>query len=394
MMLKGKTCVGVDISDHAINAVVLSAEGRAIRLEGYSRLHINSGLVERGIIANEDKLYAAVRKVLAEFLFRSVEADNFIVGLPDNQVYLYAFEIAEKDAGNVDRIARQTAKSVFPVEIESLSVMNKIIKMSLPSRNTATARVIVAGIKSEVLSAWRRFYEKLGWRVDLFDIEPLAIYRGLNHQEIENWTIMIADIGAYTTTLSVFDSNGLAYAGAVNHAGNYLSRAVAKELVVDITVAEKIKRETHLADSGRTQGVAASHALLEGWRKIIEEIKSNIGYFETNNRKKIDFLVLAGGSSDQSGLEDFLTRQGLSCRVRLGLPLVTGTDPAREYIEAIGLARRGLFPDQFTADPFFDGTNRKGKHGPDDLTAASPDFLTATKSSLFQRISKIFRGSR
>jgi len=341
-----KKSVGLDIADHTIEVVELEKIGRKIKISSLGRIILEPGVVERGRIKNEEKLAQAVKNVLAQAKPIAIKTSSVIFGLPESQTYIHVFNITASDKKNIEAVVLSEAQSIIPLKEQDLLYAYRVFDNIKSIKESV--KILLVATSSQVILEWQQFFEKINLAVELFDIEALAAFRGLFNKLPEE-PIGLLDLGAATTSLSIFTSAGLRYSYSINCAGQDFTKQIAQELKIDFKEAEKLKINKGL---GENQNQAVNTILNKSLQKIIDGIKINIDYWQKNNSQEVQEIILLGGSSQMLGLVDYLNSMNLSVKVRLAKPLFRHLDFGFEYIEAIGLAIRGIEKKWLRTDPF------------------------------------------
>lgn len=341
-----KKSVGLDIADHTIEVVELEKIGRKIKISSLGRIILEPGVVERGRIKNEEKLAQAVKNVLAQAKPIAIKTSSVIFGLPESQTYIHVFNITASDKKNIEAVVLSEAQSIIPLKEQDLLYAYRVFDNIKSIKESV--KILLVATSSQVILEWQQFFEKINLAVELFDIEALAAFRGLFNKLPEE-PIGLLDLGAATTSLSIFTSAGLRYSYSINCAGQDFTKQIAHELKIDFKEAEKLKINKGL---GENQNQAVNTILNKSLQKIIDGIKINIDYWQKNNSQEVQEIILLGGSSQMLGLVDYLNSMNLSVKVRLAKPLFRHLDFGFEYIEAIGLAIRGIEKKWLRTDPF------------------------------------------
>jgi len=342
MLFSKKQCIGIDIADHSIEAVLLSSSGpRGMKISAMGRSVIPEGIVERGRIRDAARLRDAVTRVLEEANPNPITEKRAIFGLPDSQVYVHAFETSEDISGGREAVIEKEIRAVTPLE------SSRILFSYAVSRETKeSSRVVSVAADTGVIKEWKVFFGELGLDVQMFEAEPIAIFRSL-YADPPQAPVAIVDIGSATTSVSFFDSYGLLYSRIVPIAGDSFTKEISKSLSVPFREAEQRKKKSGLSEDD----APVFAALVKSLETLADEIKSAIGYFEEKNGRQVSEIMVVGGSSRLAGIFDFF-------RANLGERISgAGNDDSLYYIEAIGLALRGLSSRWDGRDPAFDIKN-------------------------------------
>ncbi len=343
--------VGIDIADHTVEIVELEKIGMEVKISSLGKTILESGVVVRGRIKNEEKLVQAVKNVLAQAKPGAIKAASVIFGLPESQTYTHIFNLKYLDKENIKEAILSEVQSTIPIKKQDLFYDYRVFDTQKESLD-----ILLVAASRQVVLEWQQFFKKVNLTVELFDIETLASFRGLFNKLPEE-PICLLDIGSQTTELSIFTSMGLSYSYSIECAGQDFTKQIAQELKIDFKEAEKLKIRKGL---GENQNQAVNTILKKSFRKIVDEVKINFDYWQKNNSQKIEEIILLGGSSQMLGLLDYLNSMDLGVKISLAKPLFKHLDFGFKYIEATGLALRGIEKKWLRTDPFIlssgDGT--------------------------------------
>ncbi len=336
-----KRSVGIDIADNTIEVVEILKDRKGESVWSKGRVLLDSGIVERGRIKNKKKLAEALKKVLREAKPHPVITRDAIFGLPESQVYIHSFYITEHKEKERESIILNEALANIPLEKDDLLFSYKIF----PSLEKKTEVLLVA-VSRETALEWYVFFNELSINVEMFDIESLAVFRGLFPGRSKK-PVCVIDIGSATTNVSIFDKNGLWYSYNNNIAGNSLTAEVAKVLDKSESEAEKLKKQIGLSQAGEKIFFILTKILYP----MIEDIRITLDYFKEQTGQRVDEVILIGGSSKLKGLLDYM-KTNLGMPVKIGKSALFKSDVPLVYIEASGLALRGVEEKWNETDPF------------------------------------------
>lgn len=340
MFLFSKKSVGIDIADHTIEIVELIKSAGKLKVSSMGRIKLDSGIVERGRVKDENKLAQAIKTVLSQSKPHPILTKKIIFGLPESQVYTHVFTIGAHDKKQRNSFVLKEALSNIPLKKEELLFDYKVL-----FEDKVKVEILLVAASKEIVSEWYKFFKKLGLEA-VFDIESLAIFRGVTISSPKE-PVCIVDIGFATTNISIFDKKGLRYVYSINIAGDIFTKEIAQTMNIKPEEAEKKKLELGLSDKNNQ----IFSVLIKQLEKVKDEIKTGIDYFQLKTSQKISGVIFVGGSSQLKGLEDYL-------KMNLNLPIIIGglalsqNKIPLEYAEAAGLALRGI-DNRWKNDPGF-----------------------------------------
>lgn len=323
--LFNKNSIGLDIADHTIEVAELEKTGDGIGIVSLGRIKMAPGIVESGRIKDEEKLLTAVKKVFARAKPVSIINREIIFGLPESQVYTSVFVLKTESSDEREQLIYEEVRKTVPLAEDDLTYSYRII-----GHEEGSERILLVATSKEVVLEWQNFFKKAGLDIKIFDIETLAVFRGLFSKTPEKPSFLI-DIGSKTTNIAIFDKKGLRYSYSVLKAGDYFTENIAKELGITPEKAEEEKIKTDLTKDNEIADI-----LIKSLVPIVEEIKPLLLHFQKQNENKRGEVILIGGSSQIKGLANYLS-DNLGAKVRLG-----GKGSSLVYLESVGLALRGF----------------------------------------------------
>ena len=152
------------------------------------------------------------------------------------------------------------------------------------------------------------------------------------------------DLGAEQTGLALFDNGRPVLIRSIYVGGRHLTRALAESRNLDLIEAEKIKRETNLAEAGSSENAAA---LAEAWQPLLSEIERSLIGVSSDFKEQPPVLVLGGGGALSPGLDRFLSEKLGFKAMFVGECAESGADRCAlfsEMVSPFGLALLALTP--------------------------------------------------
>ncbi|MEK7504818.1 MAG: pilus assembly protein PilM [Patescibacteria group bacterium] len=337
----GTKALGLDISDRSAELVEVRKRGQALTVTAFGRASLDKGIVARGRIQDPYKLAAIIRKLAAEAKPAPIILERGVqVALPESQTYLHTFSLPRAALGgqeNLTTAIRAEVEKTFPFPLEEL-VWNSVIQSESPEMY----QVAAAAATREVVAEWREAMKEAGIAVKFFDLESLATFRALFPRGVMSLTAMV-DLGAVTTTISLFNQLGVFYAYSLNEGGEALTAEIAKTLDLGLAAAEERKVLNGLSDRDQNLALLLTKAL----RPTLDELGKLERYLRSQFHQELAEVVLVGGGSLLPGLVDYFARN-LKVPVRRGeltssltlSPAISTSLTASNglYLEAAGLA--------------------------------------------------------
>lgn len=163
--------------------------------------------------------------------------------------------ILSLEAGAVNEAKKLVASSVsesgdhIPYSLAGYSVHRYYLddypmKTLLGHRGTtAKVEIIAAFLPNEVVESLGEAMDRAGLRVGSLTLEPIAAMNAVIPEELRLLNLALVDIGAGTSDIAISNEGCISAYDMVTVAGDEITEAIAKELLLDFNTAEKIKYE-------------------------------------------------------------------------------------------------------------------------------------------------------
>ncbi|KKQ39002.1 MAG: Type IV pilus assembly protein PilM [Candidatus Moranbacteria bacterium GW2011_GWF2_37_7] len=238
----------------------------------------------------------------------------------------------------------------FRQQSSSQALANLPASKGTSSEITSRVQVLLVAVPNEIINRYKNIAKSAGLIAE-FEVEAFSVVRSLIKKGIEDkGVVIIADIGAKSTDICVVDNGFLRMSHNFETSGSSITKALSESAGLNQEKAEefKIKKGIKLASSEKL----ALDSILPLIDMIIFEIQRiDTGYQRRTSGRKVQKIILSGGSANLPGLVDYISNQ-------LGI-VVTIADPfsklsassilnqtLREigptFSVAVGLAERNL----------------------------------------------------
>jgi len=339
---------GLDISDFSIEALELEKKGNEIMIKNYGRVEIpNKQLVENGEIKEKEILLKAIGDLLEQTEPERIKTKYTLLSLPEIKVFSHIFDFPVILTPNqIKESIFYEMESIFPYRAEELFVDFKII-----NKREDKQEVFLAASPKYIVNGFKEVLEKAGLITVVFDLESQSLARAMIDKIETGKAVMILDIGARTSIVSIFDEIGLRFSNNIKLAGNRFTKEVSSVTGLSLEEAEKIKIQEGFYSE------KFGNALAKVSEELCQEIKKAIKYTEEKNKFKVEKIILAGGSSLLPGIEEYFTKE-IGIDTKKGNPLIKlkpGSVLHQKgksilYANVIGLALRALEKDPIKVD--------------------------------------------
>lgn len=130
-----------------------------------------------------------------------------------------------------------------------------------------TCHVLLISAGKETREEMQRLLGECDVYLEGMIAQPVALYRGLQSHLPKRGSTLIIDCGARFTSLLVHRKNRLVHVETHDFGGDHLTEAIARELGIDILMAERLKRELDISVHTGSQEIEGQTFL---WREVQE----------------------------------------------------------------------------------------------------------------------------
>ena len=337
-----KSAFGFDISDTSLEMVEFQKKGGKVVLSAVGRMILTKGVIEDGKIMDEAKLAAAISDLCSKTQPQKISTKQVIASLPESKIFTHHFKLPITiQANDLAGALKFEAEGVVPASQDELLFDYKIIK-----KDAGKQEILYVAAFKNIAESYARTLRLAGLEPLALDAEALSIARSLIKVYNKDEAVLIIDIGAKETALSIFDQDGIRFSRDLPIAGDFFTKIIAAKLKMSWDQAENMKITCGLdldCEDGRILLV-----LQQSLEKISREIIKGIRYYENEIGRKVARGVLVGGTAYLTGFAEYF-QDNLMIPCEWGRPwIVSDQSPISSSLlltNAIGLALRGVESD-------------------------------------------------
>ncbi len=308
--------VGIDVSSTAVKLLELSkSSGRVAsqhRVESYAVEPLPANAVVENNIADVGAVGEAIRSALKRSGSKAKRAALAVSGSAViTKVISMPASLSDREME--DQIELEADQYIpYPLEEVNLDFQ----KLGPSQANPDMMDILLAASRSENVDDRVAALEVAGLTAAVVDIEAYAMEsacRLLGDQLPDSGrdqTIAVADVGAATTTLHVLHDLRIVYTREQNFGGRLLTEEIQRRYGLSYEEAGMAKRQGGLPDNYAPE-------VLEPFKEAMaQQISRSLQFFFSSSAfNSIDHIVMAGGSSSISGVDDAVEE-------RVGVPAI------------------------------------------------------------------------
>lgn len=303
---------GLDLGSFSIKIIKVRQEKGKYRLESFGEV-----LTPANIASNLEKDKIAIAEVVKKLTKEAkVNTRQAALALPETYVYSQVIKLPYLSKSELASAIKFEAEQYIPVPLEEVNLEYQILKAPSPEAKDEKIEILLVAAKKTAI-------EKILQICKLADIEPvsletetLATIRALAPASGD--FRLIISFGRNSTSISLIKGDNLRFVRTLNTGGEAITRAIASELSMDPSQAEKYKI-TYGLSSDQLEGKVAT-IVTSVFANILNEIKQCLTFFNRQYAGSIlKSMILSGGMALMPGLPIYLAKE-LNLEVRAADP--------------------------------------------------------------------------
>jgi type IV pilus assembly protein PilM len=353
---KYNSCLGIDIGTYSIKIVELAEKDKVIFLKNYAEFPL---IYPEGVSSGAAKPYAdptnstySSSEEIAKFIKTAIkeaeiETNEANLSLPDFATFFTNFKLPLMSEEELNNAVKYEARSYIPLPFSEITLDWKVAennsKIDNKNQEVSKIKIIVAAVSNDIINKYKRIAEISGLKINSLESEVFTLQRSIAPEKDK--IVAVIDIGARSTTCSVFKEGVLNISHSFNFSGNALTDIIIKGKGVNYFDAENLKKEYGLLGIGN-EGKEIRDLMIPLVDVIVGESYKTFKHFIQEEGLTIDKVILVGGSAVMPGLKEYLEEEfnrnkengNIKTEVEIGNPFKNLTYPQElsEILQEIG----------------------------------------------------------
>ncbi len=333
--------LGIDIGSSSIKIVELKKESGKVKLLTYGFSENLDDLDKK----DPKEISAIINKICTEAGIFSRKA---ISALPTFSVFSSIINIAGVGKKDLASAINWEAKKVIPLPLEEMILDWKKISNIDQADPKDNIKILLTSAPRALVKKYIEIFKSAQINLLSLETETFALIRSLLGNDKSN--VMIVEIGAKTTSFNIIDQNVPILNRSVDIGGWTITKAIANNLNIGLERAEQFKYDLGISSIDSADNTIPK-TITESISPIVNEIKYALSLYQNKSGKKVDKIILSGGSALLINFISYLSKilnitvlagnpwARISCPVDLK-PLLDEIAPRMAI--AIGLALREM----------------------------------------------------
>lgn len=296
------SCLGVDIGASGVKIVEMEREGGKAKLLSY-------GFSENKTENTKDDWkndVGYVAEVLNSVLKKSgMKSRRAVVALPTFSVFSSVLNLSNVSSKDLASAIHWEAKKVIPLPLDEMILDWREISSTKAGADKNNVKVLLTGAPRSLVKKYVEIFTAAQINLVSVETETNSLIRSLlgNDQS----TVMIVEIGANTTDISIVDKSIPMLSRSVDVGGVTITKAITNNLGVGLERAEQFKYDLGIG-AIESKDNTVPKTISESISPIINEIKYALSLFQNKNNINVEKIVLSGGSSLLINLPGYLSK--------------------------------------------------------------------------------------
>jgi type IV pilus assembly protein PilM len=261
----------------------------------------------------EDNLARNVEVLLKICERAGVKSHEAVAALPSFSVFSSIINLPNIGAKDVPSAIGFEAKKIIPLPLEEMILDWKEIGFD---QKNSTRNYLLTGAPKALVNSYVTIFRQAKINLVSLETETFSLVRSLlgNDRSV----VMIVEVGSSTTDITIVEDVIPTLSRSIDLGGRTISKAISNTLKVGLERAEQFKYDMGIG-TVNSQNDVIPKTVLETISPIINEIKYSMNLFHSKSERKVEKIILSGGSSLLPNLPAYLSRV-LDMQVYIGNP--------------------------------------------------------------------------
>ncbi len=345
--------IGIDIGTSSIKIIQMKRKAGKAFLETYGSLELGpyAGL-DIGAITNlpAETIAQALTDVIRE---SGATTKTGALAMPSASSLLFLIELpAGLDEKTLPSVVPIEARKYIPVPITEVTLDYMVIPKdphALMHREEASntpgaplppppkTDILIVAVHNDTIERFTTVAQKAAIETEFFEIEAFSSIRSSFGRE--KGTVLLVDMGASKTKLSVVEDGTIRSFHVVNRGGFDITSLIANALAIPFIKAEEMKRTYGITGAGDPKVLEIVQASIE---YILSEIRIVAETYERRNATTLTKVIFTGGGATMKGFDAFARSAfGEKTEIVLATPFAKTEAPA--FLEPVLRSTGPLF---------------------------------------------------
>ena len=311
-----KDVLGIDIGASTVKILELNVSSGKINVLNFAHEDV-------GVLGIEDKSPEERKQIYINTVKKLVDSHKFTtknaaVSISGSSVIVRFVKFPKMSEADFKKTLLFEAEPHIPFDIQDVDIDAQIIG-DVEEEDQIKMETVLVASKKETIRDRIDIIEKAGLKPAIIDVDTFALGNAyeLIYKDAANKVVMLLNVGASTTNISIMEKGISKVVRDLYVAGKNFTRAIQNEMQITREKAESLKIKYGLsALSGKPVDDMAGqiHGILNPIiRELNSEVQRSIDYFTgqqvSGSEANIEKIILSGGSAKMIGLAEAVSAE-------------------------------------------------------------------------------------
>jgi type IV pilus assembly protein PilM len=299
--------LGVDIGSKAIRIVEISEENDRKELTNYGELKLDDVSIDTFKYFNKqtfqpsiENVSRAIRAILEE---AEIETKEAVFSLPDFSTFFTSFSLPPMKKEELDGAVHFESKKHIPLPFDDIVIDWQLIGEAVNDKEGEN-KILAMAISKKLIENYKQIAVNCGLRLMSLEAEVIGLKRAIVGKSEDAYCLV--EIGYQSTTMSIIEKGFITNSISFDMAGKDFTYSISESLSIGLEKAEKIKKAQGIVEANEKEIEKVLSPILS---VISIKLKNIISDFEEKNNKKIQKIILTGGSSQMPGILEYFKKE-------------------------------------------------------------------------------------
>ena len=298
LFFSNESFLGIDVGSSSIKIVELKNQAGKATLLTYG---FSENLDDLDQTDPKD-IAVIINKICAKAGSLSRKA---VSALPTFSVFSSIINLANLSKKDLPAAINWEAKKVIPLSPEEMILDWKKIEADNAASDKNNVKILLTGAPRTLVKRYIEIFKNAQINLLSLETETFALIRSLLGNDKS--TVMLVEIGAKTTSFTIIDRSIPILNRSVDIGGWTITKALSHSLNIGLERAEQFKYDLGVGSLDSADN-AIPRTIIESLSPIVNEIKYALNLYQSKNNKKVDKIILSGGSALLVNFTNYLSK--------------------------------------------------------------------------------------
>lgn len=315
-LLSSKSIIGgLDIGTQFIKIAQVSKISSGYQLDKMGIAPTPPMCIKDGAVINVDALSESIKHLIE---MNKINANKVIATVSGPSVVMRPINMSVMSEKELQKAIKFEAERYLPYSVEDAAIKGTILRKAIEG-DEKNMEVLLVAAPNELITKCTETIKKCSLEISSIDLEPFAMIRALQNYiapEQLNKTIALLDLGASTSSISIFKDGVLRHNRTINIAGNNFTKAISQALNLSFEESEKIKKDKGAVklEEDETPTSPTSMRIFSVitpvLSELLTEIQRSFDYYRSRYKNEtIDLIIASGGTSNFVNIEAYIAKE-------------------------------------------------------------------------------------